>query len=968
VERTVLAGRERELELLDRALADVREGRTVAVQLVGEPGIGKTCLLGELADRADVGGALVLRGAASELDRDLPFWVFVDALDDYLHALTPGQLRFRQRDVLGELATVFPALTHAGHDRQVAGQHERYRTHRAVRELLELLAVTQPVVLVLDDLHWADPASVELLSALLHRPPAAPVLMGLGMRPRPVSPQLAGALARAHRPRELDRLELRPLTVAEARTVLGEDITGPLAAAFYTESGGNPFYLDQLVRAASGGRRTASPGAPSAGSVLLAGLELPPMVASALSEELALLPPKTRAVLQGAAVAGDPFEPELAAVAADVSEAATLEALDELLEVDVVRPTSAPRRFRLRHPIVHRMVYESSQPAWRIGAHERVARALAATDAGAAACAHHVERSARRGDLAAVRLLYEAGAQATPRAPATAAHWFGTALELLPATGHTEDRIALLLPQAAALAAVGRYDESHAALLATYHLLPPGPGNLRTRMIASLAGLEQMLGKHEDARARLLDALGDLPESDSAESAAFLLELAYDRYFVMEYDRMEEWARRSLAVAERLDEPAACASAAAAIAVAGAFAGTGHLAQADCTAAARLVDRLPDDQNATRPGLTYVALAELLLERFDDAARHAERAVTIARATGQGQFLQMLLPVRASSLLLRGALVEARMLLDDAVDAARLVGSPRALAWVLLNRSGAALTAGDLPRALADAYEGADLVRGLDEPIIKGWAGHTLAAVLLESGQVDEAITSLLEYGGGDHVPRLRSGWRVYAFEVLTRCHLARGSLDQAETAAARAETTAEMLGLAFARQVAHRATAAVRLDQGDTAAAAQLALASAAWMAEAGLPVEAALSSVLAGRALARCGHRERAIEILGEAVQELDRVGATRRRAAAERELRLLGQHVRRRPRPAADPQNRATTLTGRELEVAMLVAEGRTNPEIAAVLFLSVKTVETHLRSVFQKLGVSSRLHVARVMDQN
>src|SRR5919107_2232421 len=202
--RTVLAGRQPELEILDRAFADVRDGRLVAVQLVGEPGIGKSALLDEMADRADAAGALVLGGAPSELDRTLPFGVFVEALDDYLHGLSPGRLRFRQPDVLGELATVFPALTHVDRDHQVAGQHERYRTHRAVRELLELLAAAQPVVLVLDDLHWADPASVELLSAILRRPPAGPVLLGLGMRPRHASAQLAATLARAHRDGELE--------------------------------------------------------------------------------------------------------------------------------------------------------------------------------------------------------------------------------------------------------------------------------------------------------------------------------------------------------------------------------------------------------------------------------------------------------------------------------------------------------------------------------------------------------------------------------------------------------------------------------------------------------------------------------------------------------------------------------------------------------------------------------------------
>ena len=96
-------------------------------------------------------------------------------------------------------------------------QHERYRMHRAVRELLGLLAATKPLVLVLDDVHWADSGSVELIGALLRRPPAAPVLMALAVRPRQVPERLSAALERAYREGTLTRLELRALTRSEAR-------------------------------------------------------------------------------------------------------------------------------------------------------------------------------------------------------------------------------------------------------------------------------------------------------------------------------------------------------------------------------------------------------------------------------------------------------------------------------------------------------------------------------------------------------------------------------------------------------------------------------------------------------------------------------------------------------------------------------------------------------------------------------
>ena len=131
-------------------------------------------------------------------------------------------------------------------------------------------------------------------------------------------------------------------------------------------------------------------------------------------------------------MAGDPFEPELAAAAAGTSEASAMDAVDELLRLDLVRQTDVPRRFRFRHPLVRRAVYEATPGGWRLGAHERCAEALAARGATAAARAHHVERSAREGDVGAVAVLREAGEAAARLAPASAARWFAEALRLLP--------------------------------------------------------------------------------------------------------------------------------------------------------------------------------------------------------------------------------------------------------------------------------------------------------------------------------------------------------------------------------------------------------------------------------------------------------------------------------------------------------------------------------------------------------
>jgi DNA-binding NarL/FixJ family response regulator len=160
---------------------------------------------------------------------------------------------------------------------------------------------------------------------------------------------------------------------------------------------------------------------------------------------------------------------------------------------------------------------------------------------------------------------------------------------------------------------------------------------------------------------------------------------------------------------------------------------------------------------------------------------------------------------------------------------------------------------------------------------------------------------------------------------------------------------------------------AAVAIQAGDPARAAELALASAAAADEAGAPIEAALSRTLAGRALAQEGQRERAVVELQRAAAELDSCGALRYRDQAERELGKLGHRVHRRTRPGKTDGSGLETLTARELQVAQLVADSKTNPEIASELFLSQKTVETHIRNIFRKLDVASRVELARAVER-
>ena len=954
-------GRSPELQQLDDALDQLDGGGAGAIEILGAAGMGKTRLLGELAARADARGHIVLRGSGADLERDLAFWVFVDALDEYVESVEPRRLANLDEEVRTELAHVFPSLTDLGRGGSVGLQDERYRTNRAVRELLERLAATKPMVLILDDFHWADPASVDLLASLLHRPPNAAVLIVLGARPSQGPPRLAGALDRALRGGELTRIELEPLTGEEAAAMLGHEPTDPLTEALYEESGGNPFYLEQLARA------PAQTGVASGAVVSVSGVQVPPMVAAALTEELARLSASSRQVLDGASVAGDPFEPELAAAGSGVTEQQTMEAIDELLERDLVRLTSVPRRFRFRHPIVRRAVYEATPGGWRIGAHERTAAALAQRGEGAGVRAHHVETSAKVGDEVAVITLTDAGRQSAQRAPATAARWFSAALRLLPDAAPTDQRVDLLLANATALAATGRFTDAHSALLESLTIVPEEALPMRIKLAATCARVEHLLGLHDDAHARLATALSSLPDAAGPEAVALMLELAADALYRLQYESGQDWATRAVTAAGGIEDPALMGAALATLARALAWGGEAERGDAVRSEAATLIDSLPDEQLASRLGAVVdLAGSEIYLDRFVDAAVHAERALKVGRATGQGQLFPGVYATLGVAWCMVGRLREAAELLDTATEAARLTGNPQALAWALFCRAFVAVPAGDNKTAIAAGQESLELAQGAGQHVIAARAASVLAVALLDAGEQERA-SSVLTGSVGDQFALIPDVWRTYLLELMTRCWLALGRRTEAQSAAAGAQASAAAVGLRLPTAMAYRAAAAVALDADDAATAAAGALESADLADAVGAPVEAGLARTIAGRALASLGERERAVRQLEQAVGELDGCGAIRYRDAAERELRQLGHRVHRRTRPGDPSQTGVASLTERELQIARLIVDRKTNGEIAGELFLSKKTIETHIRNMFRKLDVSSRVDIARAVER-
>lgn len=953
---THFVGRTTELDALEAALAALATGIPRAVEVVGPAGIGKSRLLAELGDRAGARGHVVLRGSGAELEQDLPYWVFVHALDGYVGSLKPRHLEPLDRAARSELAQVLPAFSHSGAAPSTA-LPERYRAHRAVRELLECLAASKPLVLLLDDFHWADPASTDLLSGLLRLPPAAGVLIALAARPRQLPVRLATALERAHRAGLLARVELPALTREEARELVGED-----ADLLYEETGGNPFYLEQLARAWTGPR----PGGD--GDVSLGDLRVPSAVAGALAEELLLLGDAPRRVLDGAAVAGDPFDIDLAVAAAGLPEPQVLDALDELGRLDLVRPAEMPRRFRFRHPIVRRAVYETAPGGWRVGAHERVAAALAGRGAPAVARAHHVERSARHGDAGAIAVLREAGEEARSQAPATSARWLDAALRLLPGSAPLQDRVGLLLPTAQALAATGQFTQSHQTLLEILQILASGSIAQRVEVSAWCARIEHLLGLHEQAHERLISTLEAIPQEVSPEGLSLLIELTLDGLNRMEYKSMKGWAERAVAVAGQLGDPVLQTAGLAAAARGLAFAGVPAEASPLRESAAAIIDQLSDSKLAQRlDPLVDLAGAELYLHRFDDALRHSQRALAIGRKTGQHQLFPVVFAILGVTWMFRGYLHQALDPLEGNVEAARLSGNAQTISWSLYGLSKVAIAAGDIERGMSAAQEAVDVGDDGKPSHHVAYAAFALAEAHLLTGKPERGLPLLERASGGPDMPLVADSWRAYFLELLTRCRLALGQREAAEHAARLAEVSARTIGLPLARAWADRAAAAIAFETGDMLSAAEFALRSATTADAVGGTIEAALSRTLAGRALARAGDRDRATQELNNAASALDAVGALRYRSAAERELRQLGCRIHRRSQPATGDSDAMDTLTERELEIADRIVDRQTNRQIAEELFLSPRTVETHIRNIFSKLGADSRVEVARIVER-
>jgi DNA-binding NarL/FixJ family response regulator len=269
-------------------------------------------------------------------------------------------------------------------------------------------------------------------------------------------------------------------------------------------------------------------------------------------------------------------------------------------------------------------------------------------------------------------------------------------------------------------------------------------------------------------------------------------------------------------------------------------------------------------------------------------------------------------------------------------------------------------------RARAAADEAVAALDSLDQSVLTRATHAHVAVIWLEIGEPERCIEQLRAAGPPDF-PLIEPGRRCWLYAVLARAELDAGDHAAATEWLARAETTVRGLGLPLAEAWVLHARSLLTLARGDAAEAARLAMTAAERADAVHAPVPAARCRTLAGIALAQTGDVEPAVWLLNRAQRDLAAHEANRYRDEAARELRRLGRRVGARQRRAGG-RGGIGALSGRELEIAERVARGQTNRQIADTLFLSQKTVEGHLTSVFSKLGVSSRAEVAEAVGRS
>ncbi|WP_416982450.1 helix-turn-helix transcriptional regulator [Streptomyces sp. T028] len=952
---TRLIGRAGELALLDAVIGDLgRDGVPAVIDITADAGMGKSRLLGELRARARRSGLTVLSGRATEYERHTPFQPFTDAFADADPAFLASDA------VPGAAAPVLygvrdPAVPDPGV--RVHGR-DRFGLYRAVADVLTGLAEHGGLMMALDDLHWADPASLELLDQLIRHPVRGRVVLAVARRERQTPHPLAAALTRGADSGAVLRTALGPLPEREAIETLAPDLAPDDARKIYTAAEGNPLYLRCLLHAHRHGG--SSPTAPAAAH-RISGSGVPSGLASLLLDELTALTGAERRTVEAVAVLGDHATPSLLRLATGNPTADELDAhTGAAMRRDLLR-RGTDGRWTLRHPLLRALVYENTAAPRRAGLHRAVAEELARTGASAAERAHHVERSLTGWNPVSAAVLTEAAAQFAHTAPATAAQLLDVVLRLMPDTpAYTGRRGELTLARARALGVGGSLRESRDLLHALISRSGPDDAALRGDATALCAMMERHLGHSPEATALLQRELTRDPGPEPRQAVSLGLALGMAALNTVSYPAVRDDIERTRAVARSHGDLMGELGALALASLGEAYEGETAAARRLADSAAALADGLTDpDLTGLSEALVWLAWAEGLLERYADAERHADRGLDIARRGGQVHVLPHLLTARGFVHLTTCRLPSALDAAEEAESVARAVGSSDLLAFTLSFKALILLLGRPLGDTLALATaEEAVTAAGTSRHWWASLAGCVLGHTSLVSGDPHRAQDAILR-AGGPELLGLQPSTRPGQLDTLVATALATGDTEQAEHWAARAAVEADRIGLNGQRGAALRARAALAQHHGDPRAAARLFESAAQAYAPSGATLWEAYSLLLASTQAQATGDGPRATALWERARRLADDGGA--------RLLSDLASLVRPHTEEPPPAPTELDQLTPRERQIAELVAEGLSNQAIATKLFLSRRTVETHLSAIYRKTSVPSRSALAGLMTR-
>jgi DNA-binding CsgD family transcriptional regulator len=927
-----LVGRDAELALAADAVRRLSEGRSSVLAIEGEAGIGKTRLVQSIIDDARSRDLAVFSGQAHPFERTRPFGVLAAALD--LRARSPDP----RSAAIGELLAV-----------QRAGEVQ-YRVVEEIVDLVETACAKRPVLLVAEDIHWADSASLLTMLSIARQLPLAPLLVVVTARLSPLPPEVVRLIddLSAGAGRTL-RLQPLPSDAVEllAGHVLGAS-PGPALTSMLAKAGGNPLWATAILRslADEGLLRRAGNRVEATSS------QLPASLSELVVRRLRHLPRPTLDLLQVTAVLGDSVSlRDVAAVArrpaADVAGQLT-DAFDAQLldEVD--------ERVVFRHQLVHDAIYQHMPASARRLLHRAAAVALMAAGADRLDVADHLILGAERGDEQDVAWLREAARDASGQSPSVTLELLRRAEALLPGGHRDADRVSAEVVQA--LLRAGKVAEASAraeAVLARQHA-----AEVDTPLRVALVGALALQNRAAEVITVTQAYLADPDRLQPAEQVLMLAQQSWALTYADDPRGGESAAARALGIAERAGDAAMTVWALTALLVAVGRQGRYGEALAHARRAAALAGDSPDTRSLPLQPKFFLGLALIDCDLVGEA-RAAFRAA-LEDEFGSAWWLSETLLADAQTSFVLGDWEDAVPGLIAGGQAAHEKNHELLQSQSLAYRTIIATATGDhrAARELAAGFAGS--LEGEQLSYNAGILASAVAGLKAAEGDRRGAYDLLLRCWRFDTARENRFYHRALAPD-LVRLALALGHRDVAAEVAGAVEAGAALApDVPTVRSLALRCRGLVDGKVDPLIEAVLLARRVPLLAEHAGACEDAA-------GLLAQAGRGDEAAPLLAEALDRYERAGADAWAGRVRRQLRALGVRLGARgsrPKPVGGWESLTTT----ERTVSLLVAEGLTNGAVARRLYISPHTVNTHLRHVFAKLGVSNRVGLAALVHHS